>query len=146
MEILRQIQQILNDVPAEAWGELVNIVVSAFIVSPVALAIKKWFSVDGEKKMVALVMAGSVLAAAGAYLMSVPEFAPYIILITGGLTFATTQPVYYFFVKPVFTRISAWFAAEVAKAATQTEAQAAAVPAEGLPISSKPKLIDDFSN
>lgn len=146
MELLRQALQILNDVPSEAWGALIDIVVSAFLVSPLALAIKKWFSVDGEKKMVGLVMFGSILAAGGAYLMSVPEFAPWIILITGGLTFATTQPVYYFFVKPLFTRLSAWFAEEVAKASLQTEAKAAAVPAEGLPISSKPKLIDDFSN
>jgi hypothetical protein len=77
-------------------------------VSPLALAIKKWWSVGSERKMTALVILGSILAAAISYLRNVPEFAPWIILVQGWLVYATTQPVYFFFVKPFFRRLGVW--------------------------------------
>lgn len=128
-----KILETLNSVPAEIWSTLIEIIVSAVIVSPVALAIKKWFSIDGEKKMVFIVTIGSFAAATATYMLTVPEFAPWIILVQGWLTLATTQPVYYFFIKPLFRRIGAWFTDQIAKATQISEAKAAQVPPEGLP-------------
>jgi len=150
MEILRQILQFLNDIPPEIYSSITEILIQAVAASAAGLALKRKLRLDDpkvrEKIMVAFVMASSITAAGIGYILTVPEFAPWVILVTGGLTFATTRPVYYFFLKPLFTRIGAWFAGQVSKAAALNEAKAAAVPAEGLPISSKPNLIDDFSH
>ena len=66
-------------------------------------------------------------------MLTVPEFAPWIILVQGWLTLATAQPVYYFFVKPLFRRLGAWFTDQITKATQISEAKAAQVPPEGLP-------------
>lgn len=149
MEILHQLLQTLNSVPSDAWSTLVEIVISAFVVSPLAMAIKKWFNGNGDKKlgekrMLTIVMLGSFASAAIAYLVTVPEFAPRFIVLQGTLTFAMTQPVYIYFVKPLSVRLGAWFTEQVAKASAITEAKAAKVPYGGLPIGKVP--VEDFSH
>ncbi len=144
LENLKQVLDILNDVPAEVWSVVIETVVGALIVSPVMLGIKKWFSIDGEKKMVVFVMIGSMLAAVAAYMLTVPEFAPWLILVQGWLVFATTQPVYYLFIKPLVRKLGAWFTDQIAKAAAISEAKAAAVPATGLPLPGSGNMFDDF--
>lgn len=132
MQILNQILTALNSVPAEVWGQVVEIVISAVIVSPAALALKKWWKVNSEKVMVFMVMLGSVAAAVIAYLQTQPEFQPYFIAVQGALVFATTQPVYYFFVKPVWIRLTMWFQSQVQKAAELNDTKSAQVPEGGL--------------
>ena len=140
-----QILQAVNSVPAEIWGTIIEIIISAVIVSPIALGIKKWFSIDGEKKMVLIVTVGSFIAATATYLLTVPEFAPWVIIVQGWLTLATTQPVYYFFIKPLFRRLGDWFTDQITKATQITEAKAAAIPPEGLPALAVPPR-SDFSS
>lgn len=137
MEVLNQILNALNSVPAEVWGQVGEIVVSAVIVSPLALALKKWWKVNSEKIMVVMVMVGSILAAILAYLQTQPEFAPYFVAVQGALVFATTQPVYYFFVKPVWTRLVGWFETQVERAAELNDTKSAEVPSNGLPLSNE---------
>lgn len=151
MELLHSALQTLNSVPSEAWSMLVEVLVGALTVSPLAQAIKKWFNGDGdktlgEKRMLAIVMAGSVMAAAVSYIVTVPEFAPWVITVQGALTFAATQPVYVYLVKPLSKRLGAWFSEQVAKASAITEAKAAKVPAAGLPITSAAVPVEDFSH
>lgn len=136
----------LNSISPEAWSVVVQSVVAALIVSPLFVGVKKWFSVDGEKKMLFLVMLGSIGAAAVAYMLSVPSFAPWVILVQGWLTFATTQPIYLYFVKPTFKRLGVWFSEKLAEAAALNEARAAAVPAGGLPVTAVPSATEDFSH
>jgi hypothetical protein len=134
--MLQEILNTLNSVPKETWATIAQVVGSAFIVSPVALAIKKWFSVDGEKKMTALVILFSMVASAVVYLQDVPQFAPWFVAVQGLLVYATSQPVYFFFIKPLFARIGVSFSTQVAKAvAYRDEVQSAEVPAQGLPLS-----------
>lgn len=132
-ELFTKILETANSVPPEIWSTIIEILISAIVVSPIALGIKKWFSIDGEKKMVVIVTIGSFAAATGAYLLTVPEFAPWMILVQGWLTLATTQPVYYFFIKPMFKRLGNWFTDQITKATQISEAKAAQVPPEGLP-------------
>jgi Na+/melibiose symporter-like transporter len=143
---MQSILHALNSISPDAWGVVVQTLVSALIVSPLFVGIKKWFQVDGEKKMLFLVMLGSMGAAAVAYMLTVPQFAPWIILAQGWLVFATTQPVYMYFVKPVFKNLGSWFTGKLAEAAAINEAKGAAVPATGLPISSVPASTEDFSH
>lgn len=124
----------LNQVPAEAWTAAVQIVLSAVIVSPLALGLKKWWKIEGEKVMLGLVILGSLLATVVAYLQSDPQFAPWIVLVQGGLTFATTQPIYYLFIKPLFLTLGSWFASQVEQAAQLNDVKSATVPVDGLPI------------
>lgn len=143
---MQYILNILNSIPGDAWSVIIDVLVSAVIVSPLALGVKKWLSVDNEKKMLILVVVGSMLASAGAYLQSVPKFAPWFVLVQGWLVFATTQPVYFLFVKPLSKRLGVWFTEQIAKVALANEAKAAAVPAEGLPLTSTPSPVEDFSH
>lgn len=137
----------LNSIPSDAWGVTIETVVSAVIVSPIMMAVKKWWDIDNEKKMLLLVIAGSLLAGAADYLHGIPEFAPWFAIVQGWLVFATTQPVYRFFVKPLFARLGSAIAAQLAKVATVSEAKAATVPPQGLPISAAtPPPADDFSH
>lgn len=143
--MFQSILNTLNSISPEVWSVIVQSVVSALIVSPLFVAVKKWFSVDGEKKMLFLVMLGSFAAAAVAYLVTVPSFAPWIILAQGWLVFATTQPVYLYFVKPATKSLGTWFSTKLTEAAAINEAKNAAVPATGLPIS-VPAAAEDFSS
>lgn len=126
----------LNSIPAAAWAVILPTVLQAVITSPIMLGIKKWFSVDSEKKMLFLVMLGSMATAAVGYLVTVPKFAPWFILVSGWLTFATTQPLYLYAVKPLARITGEWFTGKIAEATAINEAKAAAVPAAGLPVSS----------
>ena len=151
MEILHSILQTLNSVPSDAWSIFVEVLIGALTVSPLAQAIKKWFNGNGDKKlgekrMLAIVMIGSVLASAIAYVVTVPEFAPWIITIQSALTFAATQPVYVYLVKPLSKQLGVWFTEQVAKASAITEAKAAKVPMSGLPLTSAAIPIEDFSH
>lgn len=141
---LKQALDFVNSLPPEVWPIVTEIIVSALVVSPVMLGIKKWFSIDGEKKMVIFVMIGSMIASIVAYMLTVPEFAPWLILVQGWLVFATTQPVYYLFIKPLFRRIGTWFTDQITKAAAISEAKAAAVPADGLPLPGTGNMFDGF--
>lgn len=135
MEILNQILSGLNSVPAELWGQVVEIILSAVIVSPLALGLKKWWKVHSEKLMVLMVMVGSIAAAAIAYLQTQSDFAPYFIAVQGAFVFAATQPVYYFMVKPLWIRLVLWFNSQVEQAAALNDTKSAELPADGLPIS-----------
>lgn len=140
---MQQIQQILvalNEVPAEAWTTAVEVVVSALIVSPVALGLKKWWKIEGDKVMVGLVMLASLLAAVVLYLQSDPRFSPWVVAVQGALTFAATQPWYHFFVKPVAIRTATWFTSQVEQAAQLNDVKSATVPASGLPIGDQSKV------
>jgi hypothetical protein len=145
MELLHNALSLLNQVPQEAWSMITEIFVSAVVISPVALGIKKWLEVNSEKLMIAGVMIASVAAPALLYLKSVPEFAAWIVLVQGGLVFATTQPVYYFFVKPLCRRLGTWFGGEVAKAAEvqafEKDIKSALEPIGGLkPVAPQPPV------
>lgn len=145
IQILTRTLEIVNSVPAEIWSTIIEILISAVIVSPIALGLKKWFSIDSDKKMIVIVSIGSFVTATAAYLLTVPEFAPWIIIVQGWLTLATTQPVYYFFIKPFFKRLGAWFTEQITKATQITEAKAAQVPPEGLPALALPGY-DNFAD
>lgn len=146
MEHLHQVLNILNTIPADVWSVVVEIIVSALVVSPLFIGIKKWWNINGEIKMFLLVFAGSFVAAVSAYALTIPQFAPWIILVQGWLIFATTQPVYFLAAKPLFRRLGAWFSDQISKASTINEAKAASVPSGGLPISGTPSPIDDYGH
>lgn len=149
MDLWHSVIQFLNSVPGDVWSNIGDILFAAVVVSPAALAIKKWLNIDDpkrrEKIMTVIVILGSMGASALLYLHSVPEFAPWFVLVQGWLVYATTQPVYYLFVKPLATRIGGWFTQRIAAMATVTEAKGAAVPPEGLPVTAVPPPVDDFS-
>lgn len=150
MEFIQQILDFLNNVPSEVWTNLSEILFAAIIVSPGALAVKKWLKIDDpkrrEKIMTVVVIAGSLLASMLLYLQSMPQFAPWFVLVQGWLIYATTQPVYYLFIKPLATRIGAWFTEKMVLMSAKSEAKEAAVPPEGMPVSSEQPLEDDFSH
>lgn len=139
---MQEILNFLNGVPAEFWTQLIDfimlIVLPAIAVSPVALAFKKWWKIHSEKIMVFLVGLGSLLATIVTFALSSPDFP---LPVAAGLTFATTQPVYYFFIKPLYLRINKWFTVQVAEAAKLNETKSAEVPATGLPIGNSDKTV-----
>lgn len=144
--MFQSILHTLNSIPADVWSVVVQSAVSALVVSPVFVWVKKRFfddEVERERLMLFLVMAGSFVAAAVAYLITVPTFAPWIILVQGWITFGTTQPVYFYAVKPFIRNVGTWFTGKIAEATAINEAKNAAVPATGLPILSD-KQIEDF--
>jgi hypothetical protein len=142
MHIFHQILSLLNQVPQGVWDMIIQVVMSAVTVSPIGLALKKWWNIESEKIMLSLVMFASVAAPALLYLKSDPQFAGWIVLVEGGLVFATTQPVYYFFVKPLGKKMGTWFGGELAKAASIKQAQedikSALEPAGGLKLTPDP--------
>lgn len=145
--MFQSILHTLNSIPPDVWSIVVQSAVSALVVSPVFVWVKKKFfddKVEREKLMLFLVMLGSFAAAAVAYLITVPTFAPWIILVQGWITFGTTQPVYFYAVKPFIRNVGAWFAGKLAEASAINEAKNAAVPATGLPIIADPNA-EDFS-
>lgn len=141
--ILNAVLNFFNSVPSEAWGMLIEVVVASFAVSPIMVAVKKWFAVDSEKKMMGLVILGSMFASVGLYLRGVPEFSPWFVAVQGMLVFACTQPVYYLFIKPLFRKLGATVTIQIQKAKGYNEARSAIVPAGGLPLNTPQ---DDFQN
>ena len=141
MQYLQPIADALNQVPPAFWPLAVQTVISAVIVSPLALTIKKWWKIEGEKVMMFIVILGSIVTAVIAYLQDDPKYGPWLVAVQGGLTFATTQPVYYLFVKPLYSGLASWFASQVAQAAQLNDVKSAAVPASGLPIGDNTKQI-----
>lgn len=149
MELLREILNTVNTVPPNAWEILIEIIVSALTVSPIMVGVKRWLNISDpkrrEKIMTFAVLISSMLATVGFYLKDIPEFAPWFIAVQGLLVFATTQPVYFYLVKPLFRRLGASLAIQLNKAKSLNEAKTATVPPEGLPIPSNPTVLDDFS-
>jgi hypothetical protein len=131
--IISQVNSLVGSIPSGTWDILLQSAIGAVTVSPIALGIKKWFSIDSDKKMVLIVTIGSFLAAASAYLLTVPKFAPWIILLQGWITYGVSQPVYYIVVKPFFKRLGAFLVEKVTAVTLLNEARAAAVPSTGLP-------------
>ena len=128
MDILHTILNVLNWTATNVPWDLV---IASGILSPLALAIKKWFSVQSEKVMMTLVIVLGVVGSAITYLMSTPTSDPSIIAAHGLIVAALSQPFYYLCVKPA----TKWLSAELAKAAAfEAEVKSATIPAEGLPI------------
>jgi hypothetical protein len=140
MEVLNNLLGLLNSIPSDAWSVIVETVFSAITVSSVALAIKKFFAVDGDRKMLLLVMFGSFIAGGLDYLHGIPLFAPYFALIQGWIVLGMTQPVYRFFVKPLGNKLAAWLSKKIAQATSVNEAKNAA---SALPVST---TANDFSH
>lgn len=145
-EIPSKLLALLNSIPSDSWGIVAEVVVAAVTTSSLMVGVKKWLQVNGDKLMLTLTIFGSLLAGTAAYLHSDPTFGPWFALVQGWLIFATTQPVYRFFVKGVCRRLGNWFAEQVAKATALSEAKAAAVPPGGLPLAVSPSGTDDFSH
>lgn len=131
--MLDSILNTANQVPDEVWSAIIEVIMAALVVSPVMVGLKKWWKIHSEKVMMATVMLGSLGAAALIYLQTDPRFAPWVIVIQGWLVFATTQPVYFLFIKPLFRRISTWFAGQLEQAAKLNEVKTAAIPKTGIP-------------
>lgn len=124
----------INSIPSYAWEVIIETAFGAVTASALALGFKKWWSIDSEKKMIMTVALMSLLVGAAMYLRGVPKFAPWYALVQGWVIFATSQPAWFFFVKPFFAKMSVWLTDQIAKAAVVNEAQNAAIPAEGLPL------------
>lgn len=126
-DILPTINHIATMIP---W----DLVAASGILSPLALGIKKWLSIQSERVMMTLVLVLSVVGATATYLMTVTTSDPSIIAVRGLMIAAMSQPFYYLIVKPSYT----WLAAELAKArAFDAEVKSAAIPADGLPVTSQ---------
>lgn len=149
MNILQSILDTLNSISPEAWNLIIDTFVGAIIVSPLAVGIKKWLNIEDpkrrEKIMTIVVIVGSLGVATIMYLQNVPTFAPWFVAVQGMLVYATSQPVYYFGIKPLFARLGTWIAGEIAKATAINEAKGAAIPETGLPIGGLTPEFDDFS-
>lgn len=131
--MLQKILDILNNVPPGTYEAMI----ASGVISPVLLGIKKWLSVKSERVMVTLVIVIAMLTAAGNYLLHVPVHDPSIIALQGSVIAFMTQPVYFFFVKPLFNKVS-----ETLSAASKfnDEVKSAVEPPEGLPISTYPPV------
>lgn len=125
---MNEVLTIANDaVKAIPW----ELVIASGILSPVALAFKKWLHIQNEKVMMTMVLVFGLIGAAITYITTVPTDDPTIIAARGLMIAAMSQPVYYLVVKPIAT----WLSAELAKAAAfDAEVKSAAIPAEGLPL------------
>ncbi len=135
MGTLTQILTTLNDLARHfPWAALA----ASGVISPLGVAIKKWFDVQSERVMISIIVGMSAFAAAANYLIHVPTHDPLIIGLQTAVIGFMTQPVYYFVVKPAL----AAFRNQVEKASVfNAEIKSATVPATGLPISPTP----DFS-
>jgi hypothetical protein len=126
--MLQKVLDILNNVPPGTYEALL----ASGIISPLLVGVKKWFSVQSERVMITLVVVLGMLAAAGNYLLHVPTQDPSIIALQGAVIAFMTQPVYFFFVKPLFGKISSTLEAA---AKFNDEVKSAAEPAGGVPLS-----------
>lgn len=94
--------------------------------SPILLAIKKWFSVQSEKVMISLVALSGMLVAGANYLLHVPTHDPTVIALQGAAIAFLTQPFYFFIVKPIAASVEE----QLAKAAAfDRQVKSAAEPA-----------------
>jgi hypothetical protein len=117
--ILHTVNAVLANVP---WSA----VAASGLLSPVLLAIKKWFSVQSERVMISLVALSGMLVAGGSYLLHVPTHDPTIIALQGAAIAFGTQPFYFFIVKPIAASVEE----QLAKAAAfERNVKSAAEPA-----------------
>lgn len=116
-----------------------DVLIASGILSPLLLAIKKWFSVQSEKVMISLVAFVALMTATGHYLLTVPTGNPSVIAVQAAVLAFMTQPIYFFVVKPIWL----WFSAQLsAAAAYRSEVLSATVPETGVPAEIPPKLAD----
>jgi len=94
------LQQILNILNYAAVHVPWSAVAASGVLSPLLVAVKKWFSVQSERVMITLVALSSGLVVAGNYLLHVPTHDPSIIAVQTAVVAFMTQPVYFFMVKP----------------------------------------------
>lgn len=117
-------------------------VAASGVLSPVLLAIKKWFSVQSEKVMITLVLLAGMLTAAGHYLLNVPTNDPSIIAVQGAVLAFMTQPFYFFIVKPIANTVSE----QIAKAqAFDRQIKSAIEPAPAVSGTRPITPVEDFS-
>lgn len=106
--MLHTILNFLNSIPSEVW----EILAGAFVVSPVAASLIKWFSIDSDKKKFTLALTVAMLVGALGYLRGMPAFSGWFALVQGALVFAVNQPFY----RLAWKSFSAHVAAAVVKA------------------------------
>lgn len=136
MDILQNILNTLNGVPSEVWTVVIETIVGALVASPLVLGIKKWLSINSDKVMLLTTILMSMVAAGAAFAINDPVFSAWLIPVQGWLIFATTQPIYFYLVKPLIQRIQAVIAESIT---FDHEVKSAAIPPTGLPISTDVK-------
>lgn len=110
-----------------------DVIIAAGILSPIGLYIKKKRNIESDKVMLFIIILLSTIAAVGSYLLTVTTADPSIIAAKSALIYFTSQPIYILCLRPAY----GWLSAELAKArAFDAEVKSAAIPAEGLPVSS----------
>lgn len=131
--IISTFLDLVNSVPSIAWEVAVEAIVGAVATSAVFVGVKKFFSVDSERKMIMLVIFGSMVMGALEYLRGLPQFTPYFALAQGAATFTVSQPVYQFFIKPLVAALTRkWHGIVTNAKGINEEIKSAAVPASGL--------------
>lgn len=140
-----QLLSIYNSIPTSFW-ELAG---TALATSPLLSAIKHFFQIEstkrytlvklpfvknitvsGEQIMVLLLVAISGIASGVAYVMGTSSSNPDIIALHGALIAFSTQPIYFFIVKPVYKSILGSI-----QAGTNADTlKSAVVPAGGVPL------------
>ncbi len=128
--MLEKIIQAIAAVPDGAW----QAIGAAFIASPLIQALKRWASVQSEKVMITLVAFVSFVAAGIQYLVSTPSDNPLIIVLHTAVVGFASQPVYFFFVKPLYMELSRIL---ISARKFNDEVKTAVIPEEGLPISAQ---------
>lgn len=131
--------QVLNyiwlNIPWEALGAAIG-------VSGLLAVIKRWFDLRSERVMIFLVILFSLAAVAAEYLMSVPTSDPSIIALRASVLAFTTQPVYFFVIKPVITTLRERM---IEAHANLLEAKSAAEPMTVAPAIGDNVQVQDFS-
>jgi peptidoglycan/LPS O-acetylase OafA/YrhL len=116
--------QVLNAITPEMWTMLGEIFVSALLLSPFMVGVKKWFNIHRELVMTLWVIGGAFVTAAIIYVKDNPDFAPWLIIpAQGSAVFLLSQVVYYALVKPLRKR----WATLIAEAGEINDAKRAAV-------------------
>lgn len=126
-KILTIINNLLNDVPTEAWQVLIELTIAAVLGSNLTLGIKKWWHVDNERKMFSLTIVSMLVAALIVHLRNVPELHPFFAAIGLAVAFIINQNYYRFFLKPLVARLSAWMTENI-KELNADEAKTAIEP------------------
>lgn len=126
MDILQAIQ----NMPPEVW----ELVVGGVLMSPMLQGIKHKLSVQSDKVMFTLTTLTALVISAGVYISSTVTTEPWIVAVQATLVSFSSQPVYFFVVKPVYK----WWMSIIADADKErsrlaAEAQTAVIPADGLP-------------
>lgn len=112
-QLLNVSNYLANHIPWAAVG-------ASGVLSPLVLAIKKWFSVQSERIMITIVALVATITAGANYLIHVPTHDPSIIALQATVLAFLTQPVYFFVVKPGFK----WFQQRTEEAVQLKLAQA----------------------